>query len=60
MALIPWEPFEDLLPLGESMNRLFEESYIGSRRFLEPFVRTFPVDVREEETSHAGSVRLVA
>ena len=31
MAIVRWEPFRDLLGLQERMNRMFDESYRGSR-----------------------------
>lgn len=59
MALTPWEPFEELPPLREAMNRLWEESMLGPRRmgwpgfgWLAQLGRTFPVDVRETETDY--------
>ncbi len=31
MAIVRWEPFRDMLSLQERMNRLFDESFRGSR-----------------------------
>ena len=31
MAIVRWEPFRDLMSLQERMNRLFDESYRGTR-----------------------------
>jgi HSP20 family protein len=31
MAIVRWEPFRDLMGLQERMNRLFDESYRGTR-----------------------------
>src|SRR4029453_508729 len=31
MAIVRWEPFRDLLSLQERMNRLFDESFRGTR-----------------------------
>ena len=31
MAIVRWEPFRDLLGLQERMNRIFDESYRGTR-----------------------------
>ena len=48
MKLTRYEPFDALVPLREAMNRLFEDSFVGSSPFdfsLEG--RTFPVDVYE-------------
>lgn len=48
MSLIWRDPFEATMPLREALNRLFEESFIGTRfEFLTP--RTFPVDIYESE-----------
>jgi HSP20 family protein len=59
MALTPWEPFEELLPaplegavsLRDAMNRLFASSMM-SPRWLEPFGRMLPVDVRETDSEY--------
>jgi HSP20 family protein len=51
MSLRRWEPFQELTPLREAMNRLLEDSFVGMRRF-EPFGRTPPVDLRETETEY--------
>lgn len=46
--LVPRDPFEALVPLREAMNRLLEESFVGSRfEFLTG--RTFPVDIYETD-----------
>jgi HSP20 family protein len=59
MALTPWEPFEELTPLRDAMNRLWEESFIGPRRSPWPgfggfglLGRAFPVDVRETDAGY--------
>ncbi len=56
MALTPWE--QDMMPLREAMNRLLEESFIGTGRLLEPFVRVFPVDVRETDDTYVVEASL--
>ena len=48
MSMMRRDPFDALMPLRESMNRLFEESFVGPR--LELFSgRTFPLDIYEAE-----------
>ncbi len=44
-----WEPFGVATPLREAMNRLFEDSFIGSTRFDPLIGRALPVDVFESE-----------
>jgi HSP20 family protein len=56
MALTPWE--QDMMPLREAVNRLIEDSFIGSGRLLEPFVRVFPVDVRETDDTYVVEASL--
>lgn len=51
MALMPWEPFEEMAPLREAMNRMLAENFIGPRR-LGLFARAFPVDIRETDTEY--------
>jgi HSP20 family protein len=51
MAMMPWEPYQELTPLREAMNRLLEESFIGPRRQA-AFGRSFPIDVREMDTEY--------
>jgi HSP20 family protein len=48
MSMIWRDPFEQLTPLREAVNRLFEESFVGPR-FELVFGRTFPMDVYESE-----------
>lgn len=48
MSMIRRDPFDELMPLREVMNRLFEESFVGPR--LGFFTgRTFPLDVYQTE-----------
>jgi HSP20 family protein len=49
MSLTRWEPFQELTPLREAMNRLFEESFVGLGRY-DLFGGTPPIDIRETET----------
>ena len=51
MSLTRWEPFEELSPLRDAVNRLFEESFVRPMRFAMPG-STFPVDVFETETEY--------
>ena len=48
MSLMRNEPTETLVPLGQAMNRLLEESFLGLGRF-DIFGRTMPLDIRENE-----------
>lgn len=50
MSLRRWDPFQELTPLREAMNRLLEESFVGLGRY-DLFGRTPPVDIRETETA---------
>jgi HSP20 family protein len=49
MSLMRWDPFQELTPLREAMNRLLEESFVGLGRY-DLFGRTPPIDIRETET----------
>ncbi len=50
MAMQNWEPFDSLMPLREAMNRLFEDSFIGSPRLDTPgYGRMMPLDIYETE-----------
>jgi HSP20 family protein len=50
MELERWEPFDALMPLRDAVNRLFEESFVGPRRFETLMLgRAFPIDVVETE-----------
>ena len=48
MSLMRNEPIETLVPLGQAMNRLLEESFFGLGRF-DMFGRALPLDIRETE-----------
>lgn len=48
MSLMRNEPTETLVPLGQAMNRLLEDSFLGLGRF-DMFGRTMPLDIRETE-----------
>lgn len=48
MSLMRNEPTDTLVPLGQAMNRLLEESFLGLGRF-DIFGRTMPLDIRETE-----------
>lgn len=48
MSMIWRDPFDQMTPLRDAMNRLFEESVVGPR-FELIFGRTFPLDVYESE-----------
>lgn len=48
MSLMRNEPTDTLVPLGQAMNRLLEESFLGLGRF-DLFGRTMPLDIRETE-----------
>lgn len=51
MSITRWEPFSELTPLREMMNRLVEESFIMPR-WMTPareLMATFPIDVCETE-----------
>jgi HSP20 family protein len=48
MKLTRYEPFDALVPLREAMNRLFEDSFVGSGPFdLLQERRAFPLDIYE-------------
>ncbi len=47
----PWEPFRELMPLREAINRLMEEGLVGPSRF-DIFARRIPVDLRETDTDY--------
>jgi HSP20 family protein len=49
MSLMRWDPFQELTPLREAMNRLLEESFVGLGRY-DLFGRTPPIDIQETET----------
>ncbi|MGO8946108.1 MAG: Hsp20/alpha crystallin family protein [Ktedonobacterales bacterium] len=59
MAMTPFDPFDEvtgepitgLMSLRAAMNRLFEDSFI-SPKYLDPFRRPIPVDLRETETEY--------
>lgn len=51
MALTRWEPFEELTPLRDAVNRLFEETFVRPMRYG-VLASTFPVDVYETETEY--------
>ena len=57
MSLMRWEPFHELTPLREAMNRLLEESFVGLGRY-DFFGRTPPIDIREMETEFVIEVSL--
>jgi len=50
MKLTRYEPFDALVPLRDAMNRLFEDSFVGSGPLgLSLEGRTFPVDIYETD-----------
>lgn len=51
MAMTRWEPFNELMPLREMMNRLMEESFIMPRWYgsTREMMASFPIDVSESE-----------
>jgi HSP20 family protein len=51
MALTSWEPFEEIIPLREAMNRLIEGRLTAPWRF-EPFGRAFAMDIRDTEKEY--------
>ena len=51
MAITRWEPFEELAPLRDAVNRLFEESFVRPMRYG-LLGRTFPIDVYETESEY--------
>jgi HSP20 family protein len=51
MAMTRWEPLEELTPLRDAVNRLFEETFVRPMRYG-MLASTFPVDVYETETEY--------
>ena len=52
MSLIVKDPFETLIPLRDTANRLFEENFISPRSPLFAS-QVFPVDIYETDDQHA-------
>lgn len=49
MSLIRWDPFREMISLREAIDRLFEESFVRPRGWLEAErVMSVPLDIYEE------------
>ncbi|MER3459555.1 MAG: hypothetical protein C4309_13845 [Chloroflexota bacterium] len=49
MSLIRWDPFREMISLREAIDRLFEESFVRPRAWLEAErVMSVPLDIYEE------------
>ncbi len=49
MAIVRWDPFQDMVSLRDAMDRLFQESFIRPGSRMMPREGVFPMDIYETE-----------